>query len=157
MEYNNKILYGADENLINLFQQNINNYIDNFINDEEIISKLGRNILLSDFLNQLIFFNLRLRKKYLKNLFNSFRKEDKNRTGILNHRQFKNLIKNFGFIKENVFEEITNKIIDFADKENSGQITFNDAVESLEFFQISGNDGNNVTILDKLSKMKFEN
>ena len=151
-----KFLYGTDENLINLFQGHINVYIDNFINDEEITLKLGRNILLSDFLNQLIFFNLRLRKKYLKNLFNSFKKEDKNRTGILNHRQFKNLIKNFGFIKENVFEEIVNKIIDLADKENSGQITFNDAVESLESFQISGNDGNNITILDKLSKMKLE-
>ena len=106
-------------------------------------------------MNILISFNLKLRKKYLHNLFLLFVNEDKKRTGIINYKKFKNIIKNCGIIddKQKV-EEFSNELIEIADKEGSGQITFSDTVQCLDNLDLVLNE-RKIKFLDKLSKMNF--
>ena len=59
-----------------------------FIKNDKILEK-GKKILFGDFLNQLIMFNLRLRKKYLNNLVTFFKRQDKSRYGLINHEEVK--------------------------------------------------------------------
>ena len=99
------------------------------------MAKTGKKILLSDYMNILIYFNLKLRKKYLHNLFVLFSQQDKKRTGIISPESFKTIIKSCKIITdEKKLEEVTKDLIEIADKEGSGQITFNDMVQCLDDF-----------------------
>ena len=150
-----KCLYNDDDNLRDKFMNKVSHFIDNLVKNEGLIAKTGRNILFSDYLNLLINFNLKLRKKYLHNLFLLFSKQDSKRKGIINLEGFKNIIKNCGIIKdEKKVEEIANDLIEIADKEGSGQITFNDTVQCLDNLDLIMDEGK-VKFLDKLSKMNF--
>ena len=151
-----KCLYSDDEFLRNKFVNKINKFIDKMVKGQNLTEKTGKKILFSDYMNILIIFNLKLRKKYLHNLFLLFSQQDKNRTGIINLEGFKNIIKNCGiFNDEKKREEVTNDLIEIADEEGSGQITFNDTVQCLDNMDLILNDGK-VKFLDKLSSLNFE-
>ena len=151
-----KCLYSDDEYLRKKFVNKIYNFIDKMVKGENLIDKTGKKILFSDYMNILISFNLKLRKKYLHNLFLLFSQQDKKRTGIINLEGFRNIIKNCGIIKdEKKIEEVANDLIEIADKEGSGQITFNDTVQCLDNLDLLMNEGK-VKFLDKLSSMNFE-
>ena len=151
-----KCLYSDDEYLRKKFVNKINNFIDKMVKGQNLIDKTGKKILFSDYMNILIRFNLKLRKKYLHNLFLLFSQQDKKRTGIINLEAFKNIIKNCGIINdEKKLEEVTNNLIEIADKEGSGQITFNDIVQCLDNLDLIMNEGK-VKFLDKLSSLNFE-
>ena len=107
-------------------------------------------------MNLLITFNLKLRKKYLHNLFFLFSQQDKKRTGIIDLESFKNVVRNCGIINdEEKINEVLDDLIEIADKEGSGQITFNDAVQCLDNLYLIMDDGK-IKFLDKLSKMSFK-
>ena len=149
-------LYIDDNNLKEKFENIVSNFIDKLVKGQDLIAKTGKNILFGDFLNILIGFNIKLRKKYLHNLFLLFRKEDKKRTGIIDLEGFKNIIKNCGIINdEQKLEEVVNDLTEIADKEGSGQITFNDTVQCLDNLDLIMDEGK-IKFLDKLSKLNFE-
>ena len=150
-----KCLYSDDNNLRVKFVNKVSNFIDNLIKGQDLVAKTGKKILFSDFLNILIRFNLRLRKKYLHNLFLLFSQQDPKRRGIINLEGFKNIIKNCRIIDdEQKAEEIANDLIEIADKEGSGQITFNDTVQCLDNLDLIMDEGK-IKFLDKLSKMNL--
>ena len=150
-----KCLYSDDDNLREKFVNKIINYIDKLMKGQDLMAKTGKKILLSDYMNILIFFNLKLRKKYLHNIFVLFSQQDKKRTGIINPESFKTIIKSCGIITdEEKVEEVANDLIEIADKEGSGQITFNDMVQCLDNLDLIMDEGK-VKFLDKLSKMNL--
>ena len=138
------------------FVKKILNFIDNLTKSIDLPPKTGKRILFCDFMNILIIFNLKLRKKYLHNIFLLFSQIDKKRNGIIDHQGFKEIIKKCGIIpdKEKA-EEVASELIELADKEGSGQITFNDTVQCLDSLDLVLSEGK-VKFLDKLSKMNFE-
>ena len=151
-----KCLYSDDNNLREKFINKVTDFIDKLVKGQDLISKTGRKILFSDFINLLIGFNLKLRKKYLHNLFLLFSQQDKKRTGIINLEGFKNIIRNCGIINdEQKLKEVADDLIEIADKEGSGQITFSDAVQCLDNLDLIMDEGK-VKFLDKLSEMKFQ-
>lgn len=148
-----KCLYSDDDNLREKFVNKVINYIDKLMKGQDLMAKTGKKILLSDYMNILIYFNLKLRKKYLHNLFVLFSEHDKKRTGIINPESFKAIIKSSGIITdEEKVEEVANDLIEIADKEGSGQITFNDMVQCLDNLDLIMDEGK-VKFLDKLAKM----
>ena len=150
-----KCLYSDDDNLREKFVNKVINYIDKLMKGQDLMAKTGKKILLSDFMNILIYFNLKLRKKYLHNIFVLFSQQDKKRTGIINPESFKTIIKSCGIITdEEKVEEVANDLIEIADKEGSGQITFNDMVQCLDNLDLIMDEGK-VKFLDKLSKMNL--
>jgi len=148
-------LYNGDENMINEFIKEVSNFINKLMKDNNIIEKIDKKILFEDLMNILILYNMKLRKKYLHNLFDLFSKEDIKRTGIIKIENFKQLMKNSGIIKdEKKLEEVTEKLIEITDLEGSGQITFNDVVECLEILNLITEKGK-IKFLDKLSNEKL--
>ena len=151
-----KCLYSDDEILRELFINKVSNFIDELVKGPDLIEKTGRKILFCDYMNLLITFNLKLRKKYLHNLFLLFSQEDKKRTGIINLESFKNIVRNCGIINdEEKINDVLDDLIEIADKEGSGQITFNDTVQCLDNLDLIMDEGK-VKFLDKLSKMSFK-
>ena len=151
-----KCLYSDDEILRELFINKVSNFIDQLVKGPDLIEKTGKKILFCDYMNLLIIFNLKLRKKYLHNLFFLFSQQDKKRTGIIDLESFKNVVRNCGIINdEEKINEVLDDLIEIADKEGSGQITFNDAVQCLDNLFLIMDDGK-IKFLDKLSKMSFK-
>ena len=154
-----EILYNNDNNLRQRFQNKICNFIKKFINNDKILEKSGKKILFGDFLNQLIMFNLRLRKKYLNNLVTFFKRQDKNRYGVLNHEEFKLLMENIGIIEKDKLKDVTDYLIENADKEGTGQITFNDVVICFDNFYLDCQNENKneekIKLLDKINNLNI--
>ena len=154
-----QILYNNDNNLRQRFQNKIYIFIKKFIKNDKILEKNGKKILFGDFLNQLIMFNLRLRKKYLNNLSTFFKRHDKNRYGLINHDEFKLMMENMGIIQKDKFKEVIDYLIGNTDKECSGLITFNDIVICFDNFYLdSQNENNNeekVKLLDKINNLNL--
>ena len=152
-----QILYNNDNNLRERFQKKIYEFIKNFIKNDEIIKKNGKKILLNDFMNQLILFNLKLRKKYLNNLVYFFRKQDKNKYGIINHNEFKSMIKDMKIIPNEKLKEVTDNLIENADSEGSGQITFNDVVISFDNYYLDDDNSpeEKIKLLDKINDLNL--
>jgi len=150
-----KCLYSDDDDLREKFVNKVINYIDKLMKGQDLMAKTGKKILFSDYMNILIYFNLKLRKKYLHNLFVLFSQQDKKRTGIINPESFRTIIKSCGIISdEEKVEEVANDLVEIADKEGSGQITFNDMVQCLDNLDLIMEEGK-VKFLDKLSKMSL--
>ena len=139
-----QIIYSNDENLRLKFVKKIENFVKNMIKNEKLMEKIGKKILFCDFLNLLIMFNLRLRRKYLKNLVNFFKEQDKERYGIINYEEFKLMIEKIG-LKDNI-----EYLIENSDKECMGYITFNDVVECFDNFYV-----NKIKLLDNISNLKY--
>ena len=151
-----KCLYNDDNNLREKFENKISKFINNVMKGQELMAKTGKKIIFSDFMNILITYNIKLRKNYLHNLFILFSEQDKKRTGIINLEKFKIIIKNSRIIDdEQKVEQVINDLIEIADKEGSGQITFNDIVQCLDNLDLII-DEEKVKFLDKLSKMNFK-
>ena len=157
-----EILYNNDNNLRQRFQNKIYNFIFKFIKNEKILEKNGKKILFGDFLNQLIMFNLRLRKKYLNNLVQFFKKQDKNRYGVLTYDEFKLMMEDIGIIEKDKFKEVTDCLIENADKEGIGQITFNDIVVCFDNFYLDNKNDNNsnknddkIKLLDQINNLNL--
>ena len=151
-----EILYSNDINLREKFKKKIYEFINKMINNEKILEKIGKKILFCDFLNLLIMFNLRQRKKYLKNLVNIFRKYDKERYGIINYDEVKLMIKDIGIGDINKINDIMNYLIEKNDKEATGQITFNEIVECFDNFyleNINNKTEDKIKLLDKISDL----
>lgn len=149
------LLYNDDDKMKNQFINEVYSFINKLIKDKKVIEKIDKKILFEDFVNILIIFNMKLRKKYLYNLFVLFSKEDSKKTGIINLENFKQLIKNSDIIKdEKKIEEVTEKLIEILGQEESGQITFTDVVEILENLNLITEKGK-IKFLDKLSNMNF--
>ena len=147
------LLYNDDDKMKNQFINEVYSFINKLIKDKKVIEKIDKKILFEDFVNILIIFNMKLRKKYLYNLFVLFSKEDSKKTGIINLENFKQLIKNSDIIKdEKKIEEVTEKLIEILGQEESGQITFTDLVEILENLNLITEKGK-IKFLDKLSNM----
>ena len=149
------LLYNDDDKMKNQFINEVNSFINKLIKDKKVIEKIDKKILFEDFVNILIIFNMKLRKKYLYNLFVLFSKEDSKKTGIINLENFKQLIKNSDIIKdEKKIEEVTEKLIEILGQEESDQITFTDVVEILENLNLITEKGK-IKFLDKLSNMNL--
>ena len=149
------LLYNDDNKMKNQFINEVYSFINKLIKDKKVIEKIDKKILFEDFVNILIIFNMKLRKKYLYNLFVLFSKEDSKKTGIINLENFKQLIKNSDIIKdEKKIEEVTEKLIEILGQEESGQITFTDVVEILENLNLITEKGK-IKFLDKLSNMNL--
>ena len=154
-----QILYNNDNNLRQRFQNKIYAFIKKLIKNDKILEKSGIKILFGDFLNQLIMFNLRLRKKYLNNLIIFFKRQDKSSYGLINHEEFKLMMENIGIIQKDKLKEVTDYLIGNADKECSGQITFNDIVISFDNFYLDFQNENKneekVKLLDKINNLNL--
>ena len=149
------LLYYDDDKMKNQFINEVYSFINKLIKDKKVIEKIDKKILFEDFVNILIIFNMKLRKKYLYNLFVLFSKEDSKKTGIINLENFKQLIKNSDIIKdEKKIEEVTEKLIEILGQEESDQITFTDVVEILENLNLITEKGK-IKFLDKLSNMNL--
>ena len=148
-------LYSDDNYLKEKFINEVSEYIDNLMKGKNIVQKLGKKILFEDFLNILIIFNMKLRKIFLHNLFVLFSKEDIKRKGIINPENFKQIIKNTGIIKdEQKLEEVSRELIEIADREGTGQITFNDIVQCFDSLDLITEEGK-IKFLYKLSNINF--
>ena len=154
-----EILYNNDNNLRQRFQNKVYMFIKKFINNDKILEKNGKKIIFGDFLNQLIMFNLRLRKKYLNNLVNLFKKRDKERYGFINYDDFRLIIEDTGIFEKDKLKEVTDYLLENADKEGSGQITFNDIVICFDNFYLDSQSNNNnedkIKLLDKINNLKL--
>ena len=152
-----KVLYCNDMNLREKFENKIYEFIKKMIKSDKILEKIGKKILFSDFLNLLIMFNLRQRKKYLKNLVNIFQKYDKEKFGVINYDEFKSMIKELGYFDKDKINDIINHLVEKCDKETSGQITFNEIVECFDNFYLDNLEKNKtqdkIKLLDKISNL----
>lgn len=148
-------LYSDDNILKEKFKEEISEYINKLIKGKDLVEKGGKKILFEDLMNLLIIFNLKLRRKYLHNLFLLFSKEDTKRIGIIEIENLKNIIKNTDIFKdEEKIEEVTNELIEIADRDGSGQITFSETVQCLDNLDLITEEGK-IKFLDKLSNMNF--
>ena len=151
-----EILYSNDINLRENFIKKIKEFIKKMVKSEKILEKIGNKILFCDFLNLLIMFNLRQRKRYLNNLVKFFQKYDKERYGIINYDEFKLMIKDFGIFDKNKINDITNYLIEKIDKETTGLITFNEIVECFDNYYLDNVNNINedkIKLLDKISNL----
>ena len=153
-----EILYSNDINLRENFIKKIKEFINKMVKSEKILEKIGKKILFCDFLNLLIMFNLRQRKRYLNNLVKFFQKYDKEKYGIINYDEFKSMIKDFGIFDKNKINDITNYLIEKIDKETTGLITFNEIVECFDNYYLDNVNNKNedkVKLLDKISNLIY--
>ena len=152
-----QVLYCNDINLREKFENKIYEFIKKMIKSDKILEKIGKKILFCDFLNLLIMFNLRQRKKYLKNLVNIFQNYDKEKYGVINYDEFKLMIKELGYFDKNKINDIINQLVEKCDKETTGQITFNEVVECFDNFYIDNFDKSKsqdkIKLLDKISNL----
>ena len=152
-----QILYCNDINLREKFENKIYEFIKKMIKSDKILEKIGKKILFCDFLNLLIMFNLRQRKKYLKNLVNIFQNYDKEKFGVINYDEFKSMINDLGYFDKNKINNIINNLVEKCDKETTGQITFNDIVECFDNYYLDnlGKDKtqDKIKLLDKISNL----
>ena len=152
-----QVLYCNDINLREKFENKIYEFIKKMIKSDKILEKIGKKILFCDFLNLLIMFNLRQRKKYLKNLVNIFQNYDKKKFGVINYEEFKLMIKELGYFDKSKINDIINHLVEKCDKETTGQITFNEVVECFDNYYLDNLDKNKtqdkIKLLDKISNL----
>ena len=152
-----QVLYCNDINLREKFENKIYEFIKKMIKSDKILEKIGKKILFCDFLNLLIMFNLRQRKKYLKNLVNVFQNYDKEKFGVINYEEFKLMIKELGYFDKSKINDIINHLVEKCDKETTGQITFNEVVECFDNYYLDNLDKNKtqdkIKLLDKISNL----
>ena len=152
-----QVLYCNDINLREKFENKIYEFIKKMIKSDKILEKIGKKILFCDFLNLLIMFNLRQRKKYLKNLVNIFQNYDKEKFGVINYEEFKLMIKELGYFDKSKINDTINHLVEKCDKLTTGQITFNEVVECFDNYYLDNLDKNKtqgkIKLLDKISNL----
>lgn len=116
----------------------------------EKVCNVGKKILYSDFVDQLLLFNLKIRKKYLAPFFNSFVEIDSKRQGIITLTEFEELLD-----KKEIFgsdEKAKEKIKDFikdCDLFSTGLITFSECVLRLDTYEMVDESGKTVKLLER--------
>ena len=147
------ILYKDDPKLIEQLIQKIEDFIENKIENVEILIQMGKKILFNDFLNLIIMFNLNLRKNYLENLVEMFREVDEGRYGIINGEGFVEIIQRANLYNQNDIESKVQKLLELVDENEYNHIRFTDVVDAFDKEFIEEN-GKKIKILDKIALSK---
>ncbi len=147
------ILYKDDPKLIEQLIQKIEDFIENKIENVEILIQMGKKILFNDFLNLIIMFNLNLRKNYLENLVEMFREVDEGRYGIINGEGFVEIIQRANLYDQNDIESKVQKLLELVDENEYNHIRFTDVVDAFDKEFIEEN-GKKIKILDKIALSK---
>ena len=128
----------------------------NKLSREEIFNlaknKEEMNILYSDFINIIGNYQVRNRDKYLKNFVNLFRKFDIDGDGILNEKEFIDLVKSIPYCQKNIQINIF-KFLSIVDPFNNKKITFSDCVLLFSMDDLEENENENsekTNLLDKI-------
>ena len=146
------ILFNNNPKLSEKFIRKIEDYIGNKVNNTEVINQLGKKILYKDYLNLLISYNVHLRRKYLSNLVEIFRKVDEGKHGLITDDGFREIIQRLDIYNPNEIEEKTNYLIELIDYYGHNQIRFSDVVDIFDNEIIFDNDtGEKIKVLDKIA------
>lgn len=160
---NTKNNQGSNENIgMHQNPSNLNNSVIPFMNTgaqkkltrEEIFNlnkvKEEMSISYKDFIKLVSDHQIRSREKYLKNFVKLFRKFDSDSDGILDEKEFINLLKDIPSCKENV-ETIAFKFLSVIDPFNNQKVTFSECVSIFSMEFIKGEEGKPpVSLLDKI-------
>ena len=146
------ILFNNNPKLSEKFIRKIEDYIENKVNNTEVINQLGKKILYKDYLNLLISYNVHLRRKYLSNLVEIFRKVDEGKHGLITDDGFREIIQRLDIYNPNEIEEKTNYLIELIDYYGHNQIRFSDVVDIFDNEIIFDNvTGEKIKVLDKIA------
>ena len=146
------ILFNNNPKLSEKFIRKIEDYIGNKVNNTEVINQLGKKILYKDYLNLLISYNVHLRRKYLSNLVEIFRKVDEGKHGLITDDGFREIIQRLDIYNPNEIEEKTNYLIELIDYYGHNQIRFSDVVDIFDNEIIFDNvTGEKIKVLDKIA------
>ena len=143
---NSKNLYGFNS------IKNINNKSHNKLSRIEINNKILEkeyefNSLDSNELLEICHeYQMNTREQYLKPFVDYFKSVDDDNDGILNEKQFINLVKIMNVFDENNFDKKVEELLNDVDPYGNKQIFFSDCVNAFSF----GNDENSESILDKI-------
>ena len=122
------------------------------VNNMEVINHIGKKILYKDYLNLLITYNVHLRRKYLSNLVEIFRKVDEGKHGLITDSGFKEIIQRIEVYNPNEIEEKSDYLIELIDYYGHNQIRFSDVVDIFDNEIIFDNDtGEKIKVLDKIA------
>ncbi len=159
---NNNNNNNISNNLINIIFNN--NYSKSYsspktknkLTREEIFNlvknKEEMNILYYDFINIIGNYQVRNRDKYLKNFVTLFRKFDIDGDGILNEKEFIELIKSIPYCQKNIEINIF-KFLSIVDPFNNKKITFSDCILLFSMDDLEENENENsekTNLLDKI-------
>jgi hypothetical protein len=147
------ILYKDEPKSIEQLIQKIEDFIESKIENVEILMQIGKKILLSDFLNLIIMFNLNIRKNYLANLVEIFREVDEGRYGIITGEGFVEIIQRTNLYNQDDIESKVQKLLEIVDKNEYNHIRFTDVVDAFDKEFIEEN-GKKIKILDKIALSK---
>ena len=146
------ILFNDNIKLGEKFIKKIEDFIENKINNIEILNQIGKKILYKDYLNLLITYNVNLRRKYLSNLVEIFRLVDQGKNGLITKEGFKEIILRINIFNPNEIEDKTNYLIGLIDNYGFNQINFSDLVFLFDNeFIIDNQTGEKIKILDKIA------
>ena len=146
------ILFNNNPKLSEKFIRKIEEYIEMKVNNMEVINHIGKKILYKDYLNLLITYNVHLRRKYLSNLVEIFRKVDEGKHGLITDSGFKEIIQRIEVYNPNEIEEKSDYLIELIDYYGHNQIRFSDVVDIFDNEIIFDNDtGEKIKVLDKIA------
>ena len=146
------ILFNNNPKLSEKFIRKIEEYIEMKVNNMEVINHIGKKILYKDYLNLLITYNVHLRRKYLSNLVEIFRKVDEGKHGLITDSGFKEIIQRIEVYNPNEIEEKSDYLIELIDNYGHNQIRFSDVVDIFDNEIIFDNDtGEKIKVLDKIA------
>ena len=146
------ILFNNNPKLIEKFIRKIEEYIENKVNNIEILNQIGKKILYKDYLNLLITYNVHLRRKYLSNLVEIFRKVDEGKHGLITDEGFREIIQRIEVYNHNEIDEKSDYLIELIDYYGHNQIRFSDVVDVFDNEIIFDNDtGEKIKVLDKIA------
>ena len=148
------ILYKDEPKSIEQLIQKIEDFIESKIENVEILMQIGKKILLSDFLNLIIMFNLNIRKNYLANLVEIFREVDEGRYGIITGEGFVEIIQRTNLYNQDDIESKVQKLLELVDENEYDHIRFTDVVDAFDKEIVEDENGKKVKALDKIASSK---
>ena len=148
------ILYKDDPKLIQQLIQKIEDFIESKIENVEILMQIGKKIILSDFFNLIIMFNLNIRKNYLANLVEIFREVDEGRYGIITGEGFVEIIQRTNLYNQDDIESKVQKLLELVDENEYNHIRFTDVVDVFDKEIVEDENGKKIKALDKIALTK---
>ena len=148
------MLYKDDPKLIEQLTQKIEDFIESKIENVEILMQIGKKIILSDFFNLIIMFNLNIRKNYLANLVEIFREVDEGRYGIITGEGFVEIIQRTNLYNQDDIESKVQKLLEIVDKNEYNHIRFTDVVDAFDKEMVEDENGKKIKALDKIALTK---
>eukprot|EP00828_Plagiopyla_frontata_P028036 TRINITY_DN36319_c0_g1_i2.p1 TRINITY_DN36319_c0_g1~~TRINITY_DN36319_c0_g1_i2.p1 ORF type:complete len:237 (+),score=51.64 TRINITY_DN36319_c0_g1_i2:439-1149(+) len=122
---------------------------ENWIKQEKDKLKIDYSL----FQKTILDFQLRTHEKFLKNFLNIFNSIHSETNGIINEQEFRELLR---FIGADQDEENIVRMLSLVDPNGYSLITFSQCVSLLSSEIIIDNNGNNLSILQKLSLENFD-